>query len=68
MFITLALEDGADPDIIESRVTHTKKTRSAFGGYDRGERWAETCREVGKTSHRPACCRLLPLRESSSRN
>jgi hypothetical protein len=47
-FVTLVLEDGADPDIIESRVTHTKKTRSAFRGYDRGERWAETCREVAK--------------------
>ena len=49
-FITLALEDGADPDIIESRVTHTKKTssRSAFTGYDRGERWAQTCAEVAK--------------------
>lgn len=47
-FITLALDDGADPDIIEQRVTHTKPRRKAFDGYDRGERWAETCREVGK--------------------
>lgn len=47
-FITLVLEDGADPDIIEQRVTHTKSRRSAFTGYDRGERWAETCREVAK--------------------
>jgi hypothetical protein len=35
MFITLALEDGADPHIIETRVTHTKKSRSAFDGYNR---------------------------------
>lgn len=47
-FITLVLEDGADPDVIEQRVTHAKSRRSAFSGYDRGERWAETCREVGK--------------------
>jgi hypothetical protein len=47
-FITLALEDGADPEVIESRVTHTKRSRSAFRGYDRGERWAQTCAEVAK--------------------
>lgn len=47
-FITLALEDGADPEVIEQRVTHAKSRRSAFSGYDRGERWAETCREVAK--------------------
>lgn len=47
-FITLALEDGADPDIIESRVTHTKKARSAFDGYNRGLQWAKTCAEVTK--------------------
>ncbi len=47
-FISLALEDGADENIIESRVTHTKKSRGAFGGYVRGERWARTCAEVAK--------------------
>jgi integrase len=47
-FITLALEDGADRDVIESRVTHTKKSRSAFDGYNRGEQWARTCAEVAK--------------------
>ncbi|MGE0403297.1 MAG: hypothetical protein AB7T06_41705 [Kofleriaceae bacterium] len=47
-FITLALEDGADADIIESRVTHTKKNRRAFDGYIRGAQWAKTCAEVAK--------------------
>lgn len=47
-FITLALEDGADRDIIRARITHTPAKRDAFDGYDRGERWAETCREVAK--------------------
>lgn len=47
-FITLALDDGADPEILENRVTHTKKRRSAFSGYDRGEHWAQTCTEVAK--------------------
>jgi integrase len=47
-FITLALEDGADRDILRSRITHTPPKRDAFDGYDRGERWAETCREVAK--------------------
>jgi integrase len=47
-FITLALEDGADRDIIRDRVTHVPSKRDAFSGYDRGERWAETCREVGR--------------------
>lgn len=47
-FITLALEDGADRDIIRSRITHTPPRRDAFDGYDRGERWAETCREVAR--------------------
>lgn len=47
-FITLALEDGANRDILEQRVTHTKNRRNAFTGYDRGERWTETCHEVAK--------------------
>ncbi|NVB81781.1 MAG: hypothetical protein HOV81_25525 [Kofleriaceae bacterium] len=47
-FITLALEDGANRDIIRSRITHTPPKRDAFDGYDRGERWTETCREVSK--------------------
>jgi integrase len=47
-FITLVLEDGADREIIEERVTHTKPRRDAFDGYDRGERWEATCREVAK--------------------
>jgi integrase len=47
-FITLALEDGADPHVIETRVTHTKKARSAFDGYNRGRQWDITCAEVVK--------------------
>ncbi len=47
-FITLALEDGADPHVIETRVTHTKKSRSAFDGYNRGLQWSITCAEVAK--------------------
>ena len=47
-FITLALDDGADPHVIETRVTHTKKSRSAFDGYNRGRQWEITCAEVSK--------------------
>lgn len=47
-FITLAIEDGADPQVIEERVTHTKKGRSAFKGYDRGVHWGKTCTEIAK--------------------
>lgn len=47
-FITLAIEDGADEDIIEQRVTHTKKKRGAFRLYDRGLHWERTCAEVAK--------------------
>lgn len=47
-FITLAIEDGANPAVIRERVTHTKARRDAFDGYDRGPHWAETCREVAK--------------------
>jgi hypothetical protein len=47
-FITLAIDDGADPDIIETRVTHTRKARSAFDGYNRGLHWERTCTEVSK--------------------
>src|SRR5262245_26081329 len=55
-FITLALEDGADPHIIETRVTHTRKKRSAFEGYNRGLQWERTCVEIAKLkiSRRPA--------------
>ncbi len=55
-FITLALEDGADPHLIETRVTHTRKKRSAFEGYNRGLQWDRTCAEVAKLkiARRPA--------------
>jgi integrase len=47
-FITLAIEDGADPEILETRVTHTRKSRSAFDGYNRGLHWDRTCAEIAK--------------------
>jgi hypothetical protein len=47
-FITLAIDDGADPDVLETRVTHTRKSRSAFDGYNRGLQWERTCAEVSK--------------------
>jgi hypothetical protein len=47
-FITLVIEDGADPEILENRVTHTRKSRSAFDGYNRGTQWDRTCAEVAK--------------------
>jgi integrase len=53
-FITLAIDDGAKRDIIRERVTHTKPRRDAFDGYDRGEHWLETCREVAKLRLAPA--------------
>jgi integrase len=50
-FITLAIADGADPEILETRVTHTKRSQSAFDGYHRpdlGPVWERTCSEVAK--------------------
>jgi integrase len=47
-FITLAVEDGADDEVLADRVTHTKPKRSAFDGYDRGPHWLETCAEISK--------------------
>jgi hypothetical protein len=47
-FITRVLDDGADPHVIETRVTHTKKSLSAFDGYNPGQQWALTCAEVAK--------------------
>jgi integrase len=47
-FITLAIEDGADADVIETRVTHTRKSRNAFDGYNRGLQWERTCAEISK--------------------
>jgi SAM-dependent methyltransferase len=35
-------------EVIETRVTHTKKSRSAFDGYNRGRQWEITCAEVAK--------------------
>lgn len=64
-FITLAIDDGAKRDIIRERVTHTKPRRDAFDGYDRGEHWLETCREVAKLRLAPA---LHPNLVSSSGN
>lgn len=53
---TLALEDGADQHVIETRVTHTKKRRSAFDGYNRGLQWERTGAEISKLKiwRRPA--------------
>ena len=42
------IEDGAKPDVIRDRVTHTKAARDAFSGYDRGPHWIEACGEVAK--------------------
>ena len=47
-FITLAIDDGADPDVLETRVTHTRKSRSAFDGYNRGLQQERTCAEASK--------------------
>jgi hypothetical protein len=47
-FITLAIEDGADPDVIETRVTHSRKARNVFDGYNRGLHWERTCAEISK--------------------
>jgi len=47
-FITLAIEDGADPDVIETRMTHTRKARNVFDGYNRGLHWERTCSEILK--------------------
>lgn len=59
-FITLAIDDGADPTIIRDRVTHTKARNDAFSGYDRGAHWVETCHEVAKLRIRLLATRLLP--------
>ena len=34
--------------MLESRVTHTRKPRSAFDGYNRGLQWERTCAQVAK--------------------
>jgi hypothetical protein len=46
--ITLATEDGTDPDVIETRVTHIRKARNVFDGYNRGLHWERTCAEISK--------------------
>jgi hypothetical protein len=38
----------ADPDVIETRVTHTRKARNVFDGYNRGLHWERTCSEILK--------------------
>ena len=62
-FITLMLEDGANRDILRTRITHTSAKRDAFSGYDRGERWAETCREVARLKVR----RLVDVMQTGGR-
>jgi hypothetical protein len=47
-FITLASEDGADAETLETRVTQYRKSRSAFDGYNRGLHWERTCAEIAK--------------------
>lgn len=45
-FISLAIDDGARPDVI-AKVTHTRPVRSAFDQY-RSESWETLCGEVAK--------------------
>ena len=45
-FITLAEDDGADPNIL-AKLTHTARGRSAYSGYSRTQ-WDTLCREVAK--------------------
>lgn len=66
-FITLVVEDGASRDIIRDRVTHVPAKRTAFDGYDRGERWAETCREVGKLRLTRLVPAVYPEKSSSGK-
>jgi hypothetical protein len=57
-FITLAIEDGADPEILEDRVTRARQSRSAFDGYNRGPQWERTCaewRSCGSRAARRGC-------------
>ena len=63
-FISLALEDDADREILR-RVTHAKAKRDAFDGYDRGERWAETCREVARLRLTRLVPAMYPQKSSS---
>ena len=46
--ITIALDDGADEDIIRTRVTHAKPVENAFDHYYRGTKWLRTCEELSK--------------------
>lgn len=46
--ITLAIDDGADEDIIRTRVTHAKPVENAFDHYYRGTKWLRTCEELSK--------------------
>ena len=62
--ISLACDDGARPDIIEHRVTHTKKSRSAFDGYRRGVQWEETCAEIMKLKIERKRGVVVPIRYS----
>lgn len=69
-FISLSVDDGADLDIIEKRVTHTKKSRRAVDGYYRGQHWKRTCAEVMKLKimHRGLATARATDRQSSSVN
>ncbi len=53
-FISLALEDGADRELIK-RITHppTKKGNDAFDRYDRANYWPRLCPEIMKLSISP---------------
>lgn len=49
----MALEDGADDQLVE-RITHTAgKTRIAFDRYDRADYWPQLCAEVSKIAIEP---------------
>lgn len=60
-FITLALEDGANRDILRDRITHAKPRKNAFDGYDRGQHWVEACTAVSLLHIRYVATELLPV-------
>jgi len=61
-FITFAIEDGADPDVIETRVTHSRKARNVFDGYNRG------CTGSGRARRSRSCGSRVDRKARRSRN
>jgi hypothetical protein len=65
-FMTLLIDDGGDEDIIERRITHTRRSRSAFDGGAQREAAAVAAGRTLQIRYRPLPSQNVPGKAATS--